>query len=291
LMLGLCSDPYILYIYSIFICIVTSAQLRSRCDVWLALKASLQTVHHVLHAQLTAVCSNPCYKAACWGCAATHITKLPAGAVQQPMLQSCLLGLCSNPYAQLTAVQRPMLQSQRCASHCATGPLCHRGCPWQGPPAVQVPGCFSLTIIYLRVASAQLTSRCGVWLVLKAMALQYHLHRQRGFSPTGYRRLWLLLRHAGGARHGRGHATLQLPCSYPCYPAATLQLPMLPCSCTPALLYLALAATWHPLLHALTTGSCLCPLPAGGARQGRGADSAGAARRGALLGCGGGLCA
>jgi hypothetical protein len=30
--------------------IVTSAQLRSRCDVWLALKASLQTVHHVLHA-------------------------------------------------------------------------------------------------------------------------------------------------------------------------------------------------------------------------------------------------
>ncbi len=30
--------------------IVTSAQLRSRCDVWLAVKASLQTVHHVLHA-------------------------------------------------------------------------------------------------------------------------------------------------------------------------------------------------------------------------------------------------
>ena len=35
-------DPYLF--------IVTSAQLRSRCDVWLAVKASLQTVHHVLHA-------------------------------------------------------------------------------------------------------------------------------------------------------------------------------------------------------------------------------------------------
>jgi hypothetical protein len=33
-----------------YLFIVTSAQLRSRCDVWLALKASLQTVHHVLHA-------------------------------------------------------------------------------------------------------------------------------------------------------------------------------------------------------------------------------------------------
>jgi hypothetical protein len=31
----------------IYLFIVTSAQLRSRCDVWLALKASLQTVHHV----------------------------------------------------------------------------------------------------------------------------------------------------------------------------------------------------------------------------------------------------
>jgi hypothetical protein len=30
--------------------IVTSAQLRSRFDVWLALKASLQTFQHVLHA-------------------------------------------------------------------------------------------------------------------------------------------------------------------------------------------------------------------------------------------------
>ncbi len=35
-------------IYILFI--VTSAQLRSRCDFWLAVKASLQTVHHVLHA-------------------------------------------------------------------------------------------------------------------------------------------------------------------------------------------------------------------------------------------------
>jgi hypothetical protein len=34
----------------IYLFIVTSAQLRSRCDVWLALKASLQTVHRVLHA-------------------------------------------------------------------------------------------------------------------------------------------------------------------------------------------------------------------------------------------------
>ena len=34
----------------IYLFIVTSAQLRSRCDVWLAVKASLQTVHHVLHA-------------------------------------------------------------------------------------------------------------------------------------------------------------------------------------------------------------------------------------------------
>jgi hypothetical protein len=33
-----------------YLCIVTSAQLRSMCDVWLAAKASLQTVHHVLHA-------------------------------------------------------------------------------------------------------------------------------------------------------------------------------------------------------------------------------------------------
>jgi hypothetical protein len=36
--------------FILFLFIVTSAQLRSRCDVWLALKASLQTVHHVLHA-------------------------------------------------------------------------------------------------------------------------------------------------------------------------------------------------------------------------------------------------
>jgi hypothetical protein len=144
--------------------------------------------------------------------------------VQQPMLQSCLLGLCSNPYAQLTAVQRPMLQSHRCASHCATGPLCHRGCPWQGHPAVQVPGCFSLTIIYLRVASAQRTSRCGVWLVLKAMALQYHLHRQRGFSPH---RVQAAL---AAPAPRRWRATW----ARPCYPAATLQLhtcPSLPCPC------------------------------------------------------------
>jgi hypothetical protein len=37
-------------IFYLFLFIVTSAQLRSRCDVWLAVKASLQTVHHVLHA-------------------------------------------------------------------------------------------------------------------------------------------------------------------------------------------------------------------------------------------------
>jgi hypothetical protein len=34
----------------IYLFVVTSAQLRSRCDVWLALRASLQTAHHVLHA-------------------------------------------------------------------------------------------------------------------------------------------------------------------------------------------------------------------------------------------------
>jgi hypothetical protein len=33
-----------------YLFIVTSAQLRSRCGVWLVLRASLQTVHHVLHA-------------------------------------------------------------------------------------------------------------------------------------------------------------------------------------------------------------------------------------------------
>jgi hypothetical protein len=44
---GITTATIILFIY---LFIVTSAQLRSRCDVWLALKASLQTVHHVLHA-------------------------------------------------------------------------------------------------------------------------------------------------------------------------------------------------------------------------------------------------
>jgi hypothetical protein len=43
----------ICFLYSF---IVTSAQLRSRCDVWLALKASLQTVHHVLHAAFQSGC-------------------------------------------------------------------------------------------------------------------------------------------------------------------------------------------------------------------------------------------
>jgi hypothetical protein len=37
-------------IYLFIVTSITSAQLRSRCDVRLALKASLQTVHHVLHA-------------------------------------------------------------------------------------------------------------------------------------------------------------------------------------------------------------------------------------------------
>ncbi len=36
--------------YNIYLFIITSAQLRSQCDVWLALKASLQTVQHALHA-------------------------------------------------------------------------------------------------------------------------------------------------------------------------------------------------------------------------------------------------
>jgi hypothetical protein len=40
----------------IYLFIVTSAQLRSRCDVWLAVKASLQTVHHVLHAASESGC-------------------------------------------------------------------------------------------------------------------------------------------------------------------------------------------------------------------------------------------
>ncbi len=44
---------------SIYLFIVTSAQLRSRCDVWLALRASLQTVQHVLHAaSYTVMCAH-----------------------------------------------------------------------------------------------------------------------------------------------------------------------------------------------------------------------------------------
>jgi hypothetical protein len=39
-----------------YLFIVTYAQLRSRCDVWLALKASLQTVHNVLHAASESGC-------------------------------------------------------------------------------------------------------------------------------------------------------------------------------------------------------------------------------------------
>jgi hypothetical protein len=42
-----------------FLVIVTSAQLRSRCSFWLALKANqvgLQTVHHVLHAASESGC-------------------------------------------------------------------------------------------------------------------------------------------------------------------------------------------------------------------------------------------
>ena len=42
------------YLFILFI--VTSAQLRSRCDVWLALKASLQAVHHVLYAASESGC-------------------------------------------------------------------------------------------------------------------------------------------------------------------------------------------------------------------------------------------
>jgi hypothetical protein len=42
--------------YFIHLFIITSAQLRSQCDVWLALKASLQTEQHALHAASESGC-------------------------------------------------------------------------------------------------------------------------------------------------------------------------------------------------------------------------------------------
>jgi hypothetical protein len=59
LFIPMCVDHaswFVIYLF-VYLFIVTSAQLRSRrCDVWLALRASLQTVHHVLHAASESGC-------------------------------------------------------------------------------------------------------------------------------------------------------------------------------------------------------------------------------------------
>ena len=86
----------------IYLLLHHSAQLRSQCDVWLALKASLQTVQHALHA----ASESGCYF---WFVSSSH----PIPHTTHSFKQSPMLGPVSNQH--------------RMTATCA---VCKRRCAW-----------------------------------------------------------------------------------------------------------------------------------------------------------------
>jgi hypothetical protein len=88
---------YALAAHNIYLFFITSAQLRSQCDVWLALKASLQTVQHALHA----ASESGCYF---WFVSNGH----PLPHTTHSFKQSPMLGPASNQH-RMTAIKQQVV--------------------------------------------------------------------------------------------------------------------------------------------------------------------------------------